>query len=396
MALGHASCRLPTKGLQLTQPKILVTGATGKTGSAVARQLLAEGWPVRALVHADDARSDALRHLGAEVVVADMFDTQQLTKALHDVQRAYYVTLFKPGLVKAAHAFADAAGQTGLQSLVQLSQWLSHPTHPSIQTRETWQVDQIFAGMRGTDHIVVNPGMFADNFLRVIDFASLLYVYPVLTGQSASAPVSNEDIAKVVVALLKNPQGHAGCRYRPTGPRLMSGREMAQAVAEAVGHAVVPVDLPMWMFRKAARMSGADIHEVYNYGHYMEEHRRGTFSMAGGVTDVVERLTGAPAESFEVTAARYAAMPFAKQTLSNRLMAFLRFSVLPLYPSHNLAAHERQVGSLQPEQTSLAIDDPSWTKDHLAQMEEQGVLRAARPSKSAPALPPRAMVAQHS
>lgn len=226
--------------------------------------------------------------------------------------------------------------------------------------------------MRGTDHIVVNPGMFADNFLRVIDFASLLYFYPVLTGSSSSAPVANEDIARVVVALLKNPKGHAGRRYRPTGPRLLTGREMAQAVARVVGHAVVPVSLPMWMFRKAARMSGADIHEVYNYGHYMHEHRRGTFSLAGGVTEVVERLTGAPAESFDVTAARYAAMPFARQTVSNRLRAFLRFNALPFYSGHNLAAYERREGFVAAEPTSLAIDSPSWNRDHLAQMQEQG------------------------
>lgn len=356
----------------MTRPTILVTGATGKTGGAVARQLLAEGWPVRALVRTDDARSAALRRSGAEVVVADMFDAHQLKSALRGVRRAYYVTLFKSGLSRAAQAFADAASQTGLETIVQLSQWLAHPTHPSIQTRETWQVDQTFAALRGTDHIVVNPGMFADNFLRVIDFAALLYFYPVLTGTSASAPVANEDIARVVVALLKNPQGHAGRRYRPTGPRLLTGGEMAQAVAKAVGHAVVPVPLSIWMFRKAARMSGAAIHEVYNYGHYMDEHRRGTFSLAGGVTDVVERLTGAPAESFEVTAARYAAMPFATQTAANRLKALLRFNVLPFYPGHDLAAYERREGFAVTEQASLAIDSPSWTRDHLAQMDEQG------------------------
>lgn len=359
----------------MPHPTILVTGATGKTGGAVARQLLADGWPVRALVHRMDPRSEELRRAGAEVVVADMFDLDHMKSALRGVQRAYYVTLFKPSLSRAALAFADAARQTGLQTLVQLSQWLSHPTHPSIQTRETWQVDQTFAALSGTDHIVVNPGMFADNFLRVIDFASLLYFYPVLTGASSSAPVANEDIARVVVALLKNPKGHAGQRYRPTGPRLLTGREMAQSVARAVGHGVVPVDLPMWMFRKAARMSGADIHEVYNYGHYMEEHRRGTFSVAGGVTDVVERLTGAPAESFDVTAARYAAMPFAEQSLANRLRAFGRFNVLPFYPGHNVVAYERREGFAAAGPTSLAIDSPSWTRDHLKQMEEQGSQR---------------------
>lgn len=363
----------------MRRPTILVTGATGKTGGAVARQMLQDGWPVRALVHRQDSRSDALRQVGAEVVVADMFDAEQLAVALQGVHRAYYVTLFKPGLAQAARAFAEAARHARLETIVQLSQWLSHPTHPSIQTRETWEADQALAAVGGAAHIVVNPGMFADNFLRMIDFASLLYFYPVLTGNSTSAPVANEDIARVVAAVLKKPQGHAGRRLRPTGPRLLTGPDMAHAVSKVVGHAVLAVDLPMWLFYKAARMSGADIHEVYNYRHYLQEHRRGAFSLAGGVTDVVEQLTGAAAESFEVTAARYAALPFARQTAANRLRAFARFNVLPMYPGHDLRAHERHIGSAAPEHASLAIDSDAWRQSHLAQMDEQGINRAQAP-----------------
>jgi len=52
-------------------PKILVTGATGRTGSAVVDELLAKGVPVRALVHSKDvpfarkaaARKDRSCHL---------------------------------------------------------------------------------------------------------------------------------------------------------------------------------------------------------------------------------------------------------------------------------------------------------------------------------------------
>jgi len=313
-----------------------------------------------------------------------MFDPQQMVQAMRGMQRAYFVTLFKPGMVQAAHAFADAARQTGLETVVQLSQWLSHPTHPSIQTRETWQVDQLLAGIAGTDHIIVNPGMFADNFLRVIDYASLLCFYPVLTADSASAPVANEDIARVVVALLKQPDGQAGRRFRPTGPQLLTGREMARVIAQVVGHRVLPVDLPMWMFRKAARQSGADIHEIYNYGLYMQEHRRGTFSLGGGVTDVVERLTGAPAESFEVTAARYAAMPFASQTFANRIKAFAKFNVLPLVPAHGLKAYERRMGFVSPDNAALSIDDSAWKLAHKAQMDEQGMDRASRRAPPGP------------
>src|SRR5215468_8448284 len=35
----------------MTKPRIIVTGATGKTGSVVVTELLKAGYPVRALVH---------------------------------------------------------------------------------------------------------------------------------------------------------------------------------------------------------------------------------------------------------------------------------------------------------------------------------------------------------
>ncbi|RAV02987.1 NAD(P)H-binding protein [Mycobacterium sp. FLAC0960] len=67
--------------------RILVTGATGKIGGAVAAQLLEHGVTTRAMVHRDDARSARLREMGAEVVIADMFDIQQVTSAMAGVDR---------------------------------------------------------------------------------------------------------------------------------------------------------------------------------------------------------------------------------------------------------------------------------------------------------------------
>ncbi|MDP9165480.1 MAG: NmrA family NAD(P)-binding protein [Actinomycetota bacterium] len=49
----------------MIKPTILVTGATGKTGGAVANQLLANGFPVRAVVWTLDGRAEALRRAGA-------------------------------------------------------------------------------------------------------------------------------------------------------------------------------------------------------------------------------------------------------------------------------------------------------------------------------------------
>lgn len=345
-------------------PKILVTGATGKTGSAVVEQLRGQGWPVRAVVHRLDARSEQLAATAAEVVVANMYDPEQLLRAARGTDRAYYLPLLQPYATHSAAAFAYAAREARLEAVVQLSQWLSHRSHPSILTRETWLIDNMLAMLPNTAHVIVNPGMFADNFLRTIDFAALLYFHPILTGDSKCSPVSNEDIARVAVALLQNPFPHAGQRYRPTGRQLLSGKQMAEIISKVVGHRVFTADLPFWLFQKAARMSGAGIHEIYNFREYLRDHRAGAFSIGGGVTNVVAELTGQPAEDFETVARRYAAQPFARQSLMRRLSALARFNVLPLYPGFNLVAYEREMRFPRPARASLSSESEVWTTAH--------------------------------
>lgn len=129
----------------MEQPRILVTGATGKTGRAVVDELLAKGVPVRALVHSKDARSAALERKGAETVVADMFDPDQLLAAMRGTQRAYYLPFYLPYMIQSATAFAVAARDAKLEAVVSLGQWLASPMHPSLGTRQTWLADQVFS-----------------------------------------------------------------------------------------------------------------------------------------------------------------------------------------------------------------------------------------------------------
>ena len=55
----------------MSAEKFLVTGATGRTGRDTVQRLVEKGHAVRALIHKEDARSEALRGTGAEVVVGD-------------------------------------------------------------------------------------------------------------------------------------------------------------------------------------------------------------------------------------------------------------------------------------------------------------------------------------
>jgi len=353
----------------MIRPKILVTGATGGTGLPVVTELLAKGFPVRAAVHRLDARSAALTQRGVEVVVADLYDPDQLFEALRGVQRAYFLPLIEPYMIQSAAAFAVAAREARLEHVVQMSQWTSHRAHPTAMTQQTWLVDQLFASIPGVAHTIFNPGMFADNFLRTIDFAALLGLYPMLSGDGKAAPVSNEDMGRVAATLLaEGPDRHAGKRYRPTGPVLMDAREMAAIIAKVVGHAVLPINMPIWMLGKVAQQQGIDPYLISCLSYYMEDMKAGAFSFEGGVTPVVQELTGTPAESFEATARRYAALPFARQTLGNRLKAFLAFNMTPFYPGTRFDRWDRKMRFQMPRKPTLSIEDARWRSEHSAQM----------------------------
>src|ERR1700739_1279598 len=118
----------------MTNTRVLVTGATGKIGGAVAAQLLEKGVPTRALVHRDDARSSRLRSLGAEVVVADMLDIQQVQAAVGGVDRLFFNPPYHPYALDSAVAFAVAARRAGVGALVALGQWLFRPGQPVFVT----------------------------------------------------------------------------------------------------------------------------------------------------------------------------------------------------------------------------------------------------------------------
>src|SRR6201997_668242 len=214
----------------MIKPRIIVTGATGKTGSVVVSGLLKAGYPVRALVHQEDGRSARLKAQGAEIAVADMSDVERVADALKDVQRAYYCPPFDPYMIQGAAAFVVAAREARLEHIVGLTQWLASPSHPSLMTRQHWLAGRGFSLTPDVGHTIVNPGFFADDYMVMMRSAANLGVFPWVFGDSRNAPPSNEDIARVAVAALIDPKRHAGRRYRPTGPELLGAEDMGRAI----------------------------------------------------------------------------------------------------------------------------------------------------------------------
>jgi len=347
----------------MIKPRIIVTGATGKTGSVVVTELLKAGYPVRAMVHRENGRSAQLKAQGAEIAVADMSDVERVADALKDVQRAYYCPPFDPYMIQGAVAFAVAAKEARLEHIVGLTQWLASPSHPSLMTRQLWLVDRLFSMTPGVAHTIVRPGIFADAYLATIGLAAHLGIFPWMNGNSRNAPPSNEDIARVAVATLMDPARHSGKSYRPTGPELLSAEDMARAIGRAVGRSVRFLPTPAWLFMKGARMSGYPIDLFSGIRYYIKDHELGAFELGAPTTDVLD-VTGQPPEDFETIARRYAALPRNQRTLSNWLREFVQFMIAPLSPGFNLDRYDRELRRPFPSEPQFAPDSIVWRREH--------------------------------
>lgn len=337
-----------------TTPKILVTTA-GATSVPTATRLLERGLFVRVLVRRRDAR--------AEIVVGALGDFDDVARALVGVQRAYLALPFSPHMLTYGLTFAAAAQRAHLETVVVLSQWLADPQHPSAATRAHWLTDRIMSWLPDVGVTTINPGYFADNYMGAIGYMAQLGVMPLPLGHGLNAPVSNEDIARVVVGALVDPASHAGRMYRPTGPRLLSPTEIVATFARVLERPVryAPI-LPEWMIPRAVRLAGYDLFTAAQARHYLRDYRRNAFAI-GAPTDVVRLVGGQPPEDFETTVRRSVAEKAeGRRAVGPTLKTLATFMTIPLVPLPNLARLEAEWAP--PIRGRYASDSPIWLASH--------------------------------
>ncbi|MBT8451025.1 MAG: NmrA family NAD(P)-binding protein [Deltaproteobacteria bacterium] len=347
-----------------TKPTILVTSGAGNTGRPVTQSLLQAGFPVRAMVRREDERARKLRELGADVVVGNLFDVRDLRSAMRGVQRAYFVAPHGPNGLHASMAFAVAAQEAKLETVTTLSQWLSHPGHPSLATRELWLADQISPWMPNVDVVQITPGWFAWTYFLVLDVIAQLGVFPMALGQGRNAPPSNEDMGAVVAATLVDPAPHVGKAYRPTGPKLLTPEEIAATFARVLGRDVKYAPSSVDMFVKAATVAGFPAHDISQVRLYFTDYQQDAFAL-GAPTTVVRELTGREAEDFETICRRYVEQrPEAIPTLGNKMAALGRLlrAMLMRTPDMDFFAREQNHPPLS--DAVFAKGSQEWRSSH--------------------------------
>jgi uncharacterized protein YbjT (DUF2867 family) len=97
---------------------VVVTGATGKQGGAVARALLERGHQVRAITRdPDSSQANALARAGASLVTASLGDAAAIRKALDGATCLFAMTVAFRGReaeIRPGIAAADAARSAGV------------------------------------------------------------------------------------------------------------------------------------------------------------------------------------------------------------------------------------------------------------------------------------------
>ena len=292
---------------------ILVTGAAGQVGGIggrIVELLRAADTPVRALVRRDDERAARLRRLGAEVVVADLTQPDQVVRALEGCKRAYFGMGVSPSYLEATLVVAAAAREAGsFELLVNMSQMtvsemdLRHMTE-SLQQRLHWLCEQAL-NWSGLPVAHLRPTVFQQNFLFWNWAAESIERSGAIRlpfGHGRTSPVAAADVAEVAAEMLRNPSVYAGRVIELSGPRSTDLYGLAEEYAAALGRSVRYVEVPLDVWRDdELRKRGLPDHV---YSHFLTMAELHASDRYNRLMDSVETILHRPATSLKTTLER--------------------------------------------------------------------------------------------
>src|SRR5215213_7735153 len=238
---------------------ILVTGAAGRVGGigrTIAELLLKQGKPVRAMVRNEDERSRALRDMGAEVVVGDLLDLDSMHRAIAGCEAMYFGMSVSDTYLAATVNTAAVAKHHGVKALVNMSlmtvaQMSITETTPSPQHKLHWLAEQAL-NWSGLPVVHVRPTVLLEGFFLIFTPDSVKESNQIRLpfGDGKTSPVSVEDVARVLAALLTNPQPHLGKTYHLTGPQSEDMHFFAREYFKALGRPIAYTDIPVAAWRE--------------------------------------------------------------------------------------------------------------------------------------------------
>lgn len=220
-----------------------ITGITGKVGGALARGLLAENLPVRAVLR-DEAKAAEWHARGCAVAIAEMNDATSLAAAFRDAEGVFILPPSEfdpePGFPEARRvieAVTEALALARPGKVVCLSTIGADAPHENLLTQRTLLEEAV--GALGLPVTFLRPGWFMENAQWDIPAARDEGVLRSFL-QPADRPfpmIATQDVGRTAAVLLR--EDWSGTRVvELEGPARLSPNDLACAFATAQGRPV--------------------------------------------------------------------------------------------------------------------------------------------------------------
>ena len=211
---------------------ILLTGVTGRVGGACARQLQADGVPMRALGRGE-APPEGFQ---GEWVQGDLRDSGSVARAFPGISKALLVAPNTEDQVAIECGFADQAAEAGVDLLLKVSSTEVGPDVTAPFPAAHYAIEQHIEGL-GVPACMLRPDFYYQNLLMSAAGIKAAGVFRYPFGDAAVAPVDAREVGEAAARVLAG-DGHAGQAYTLTGPALLDFHQVASQMSEGLGREI--------------------------------------------------------------------------------------------------------------------------------------------------------------
>lgn len=235
---------------------VLVTGATGRQGGAVARQLLEKGFAVRALTRRpSSAAAQDLARLGADIVPGDLNETRTMQQALEGAWGAFSVQSIMEGGVgreeEQGTRLAQLAKRAGVRHFVYASVAAAHKKTGIPHFESKWRIEEAVRKAGFPSYTILRPAFFMENFTSPWIWPDVEKGKLTLSLQPRTRlmMVAVEDIGRYAAMSFENPATLDRAEIELAGDE-QSMPEAARTLSLALGWKVESVPMPIAEVRK--------------------------------------------------------------------------------------------------------------------------------------------------
>ncbi|CAN5261419.1 NmrA/HSCARG family protein [soil metagenome] len=246
---------------------ILVTGATGNQGGAVASNLLERGFQVRALTRNQNSEeAQALAEQGAEVVQGDMEDRSDMDRVLEGAYGVFSVqTFWEAGYdleIKQGKTLADAAKAAGVEHFVYSSVGSAHRETGIPHFDSKWEIEEHVREI-GLPYTILRPAFFMQNWEMMRDQILEGTLPQPLDPDKPFQQVAVEDIGAFAVLAFERPDEWLGREVDLAGDE-QTMPQIAETFSRATGEEIDYFQVPWDQFEEQMGEEYAVMYRWFN------------------------------------------------------------------------------------------------------------------------------------